>query len=200
MDAPLGWPRALAPSLAGHQAGDPLAAPADELFRRETDRVVQQLTKKRPMEVAADKIARVALRCVKLIGELREQSGLALPLAWSPAIPTSTSVIEVYPATSLRARGLSDSGYKGSKPANRARRVTLVEELQRDILISGDTDVILDSDDALDAVTCLISAADFIRGDVVVPQDRARAEREGWIWFRSRRSEPVLDDDDPWVI
>ena len=137
---------------------------------------------------------------MQLIGELRGQSGLALPLAWSPGIPTDTSVIEVYPATSLRARGLSDSGYKGSKPANRARRVTLVEELQRDILISGDTDVILDSDDALDAVTCLISAADFIRGDVVVPQDRGRAEREGWIWFRSRRSEPVLDDDDPWVI
>ena len=43
-------------------------------------------------------------------------------------------------------------------------------------------------DHALDAVLCLVAAADFLRGDVVqpLPADLASARREGWIWFRHK--------------
>ena len=40
--------------------------------------------------------------------------------------------------------------------------------------------------DALDAVVCLLAAMDFLGGYALPPDDRDRAEREGWIWVRPR--------------
>ena len=37
IDAPLGWPAALATALTGHKAGDALEASPDSMFRRDTD-------------------------------------------------------------------------------------------------------------------------------------------------------------------
>jgi hypothetical protein len=47
---------------------------------------------------------------------------------------------------------------------------------------------LLSTDHALDAVLCLLAAADFLRGHAVAPatSELERARREGWIWFRPR--------------
>ena len=85
----------------------------DHLFSRHTDRVVRARTGKRPLEVGADRIARAALRAVKVLGELRAETSLSLPLALTPGMPEEPSAIEVYPAATLLARGLASSGCKG---------------------------------------------------------------------------------------
>jgi hypothetical protein len=43
------------------------------------------------------------------------------------------------------------------------------------------------SDHLLDAALCCLAAADFLRGDVISPDDLSLAEREGWIWVSPRR-------------
>jgi predicted nuclease with RNAse H fold len=184
MDAPLGWPDPLGSSLSLHQAGEPIGRSANELFRRTTDLVVREITKKQPLDVGADKIARVALRAVKLIGELREATGQALPLALTAGVPDYTAVVEVYPALTLRSRGLSDVRYKGSKPEHRDQRARLLDDLGAHVDLPRDTSSLADSDDAFDATVCLLAAADFCAGRVLEPRDVRLAQKEGWIWFR----------------
>jgi hypothetical protein len=38
--------------------------------------------------------------------------------------------------------------------------------------------------DMLDASVCALAAADFLRGDVLQPNDNRMAQREGWIWAK----------------
>ena len=208
MDAPLGWPAPLGEALAEHRAGEAIRPSADELFHRHTDRVVWKETGKRPMEVGADRIARTAARAVNVLAELRDATGEAIPLAWEAGPQPRSAAIEVYPATTLRSRGMSDSGYKGRGDERVARRAEMVRELGELMdLPAGvgalaepdsparpgspgkpdplpDSDPLVDSDDALDAVLCLLAGADFLEGEVVAPDDVERARREGWIWFR----------------
>ena len=184
MDAPLGWPEPLGGSLSAHQAGGPIGRSANELFRRTTDLVVREITKKQPLDVGADKIARVALRAVRLIEELREATGRALPLALTAGVPRSTTVIEVYPALTLRSLALSDVRYKGSKPEYRNQRVRLLSDIKAHVDLPEDTRLLAESDDAFDAMVCLLAAADFCAGRVLEPRDMKRATKEGWIWFR----------------
>jgi hypothetical protein len=149
-----------------------------------TDRVVRERTGKRPMEVGADKIARAALRAVNLVSELRQGSGLGLPLAWAPGRTEEPSTIEVYPALTLRARGIQDTGYKGTKPSAENRRAGILQALGPSVDFGSHADAAIASDDALDAVLCLLTARDFLTGDVEEPEDLELACQEGWIWFR----------------
>lgn len=189
MDAPLGWPDLMGPSLISHEAGQPIAPSANALFRRETDRVVRERTGKQPMEVGAEKIARAALRAVKLIGELREATGYALPLPLTSGIPDQPTMIEVYPALTLRSRAISDRGYKGNKAHHREQRLRLLDEVGPHINLPADPSLLVESDDAFDAMVCLLAAADFCGGNVVAPTDVDRAKKEGWIWFRTAEDE-----------
>lgn len=184
IDAPLGWPMPLSVHLGRRLAGDPIDATGDELFHRHTDRVVRSLTGKRPMEVGADKIARAALRAVNLLGQLRASTGHALPMAWSPGVPDQPSAIEVYPALTLRSLGLSDAGYKGSRPEKRLRRRNLAESIATEVDLWVDRQALAESDDALDAVVCLLAASHFCAESVLLPDQAELARTEGWIWFR----------------
>jgi hypothetical protein len=38
------------------------------------------------------------------------------------------------------------------------------------------------SGDAIDALVCVVAAADFIQGRARPPVDRETAQQEGWIW------------------
>lgn len=85
LDAPLGWPQPLANELPGHQAGAEVNRGPDVLFRRTTDCFIRKRLELRPFEVGADKIARTAHTALKLLGCLRRELGVEIPLAGGSA-------------------------------------------------------------------------------------------------------------------
>ncbi len=180
IDAPLGWPVPLAASLKSHAAGEALKKPADDLFRRATDKFIKREVKKKPLEVGAALIARTAHAALRLLGDLRTQLRAAIPLVWDPADVTEHAVIEVYPAATLKAHGIRDTRYKKK---NREHRLEIVEALRKKIDIpAGVAKELSGNPDLLDAAVCVLAARDFVTGRAMPPPDRRLAEREGWIW------------------
>ena len=182
IDAPLGWPAGLGQVLYTHEAGKPMPVEANRLFRRETDRFVRRMTGKQSLDVGADRIARTAHAALALLEALREKSGLPVPPAWEAELPPGLSAIEVYPAATLRAYGLSAAGYKSA--GGRAARHNLLGGLGEKIDLPGEVWRMEESDDALDAALCVLAGADFLRGEVYPPEDEELAKKEGWIWVR----------------
>lgn len=180
MDAPLGWPAKLGRTLAPHVAGDLIDVAPDKLFRRATDCMVRQKLGRQPLDVGADRIARTAHAALQILGGLRQLTGQPIPLAWDQAIE-GISVIEVYPAATLIAYGIQASEYKRRDQTD--RRANMVKSLRDYLILPSDISPMLSNADVLDAVICVLSAADFLVGRVVEPEDQELAKREGWIWF-----------------
>ena len=191
MDAPLGWPEAMGSTLVAHRPGEPIETLPNEFFRRRTDRVVHDVLRKPPLDVGADRIARTAHGALKLLHELRARTGERLPVVLDPWTTASTGVVEVYPAGTLKARGYPFQGYKTATPGHRAVRAQIVRRLE-ETLVLPNRDILLENDDALDAVVCVLAAMDFMAGECVEPgaNDHARMS-EGWIWVR----DPALLDE-----
>jgi hypothetical protein len=190
IDAPLGWPTPMATALSGHHAGEKIAIDADGMFSRLTDITVRRLVGKRPLEVGANLIARAALAALGLIEQIRQDTGLKLPLLWAPG-EAEVGVIEVYPAATLISRGLAIDGYKKKDKAGLDARRCLVGELLEGVDLLPERMDVEVTDHTLDAVLCLIAAADFIRDEVVQPPsvELKTARREGWIWFKHSENE-----------
>ena len=171
LDAPLGWPLALAQTLTGHQAGAGMGASAHALFRRRTDDAIHQRFRKRPLEVGANFISRTAVAALALLEELRDEHGHPIPLAWNPAELERVSAIEVYPAATRLAHGSEGRG--GS-----------LEGLEQALDLTALGGRLPASADAVDALVCVIAAADFLRGRALGPgpADWLSAQQEGWIW------------------
>lgn len=182
VDAPLGWPAGLGAALAGHRAGAPLAGEANQLFRRETDRVVHERLGKLPLDVGADRIARTALAALQMLQRVRLQCGLEIPMAWTPEDIAPVAAIEVYPAGTLVSRGVISSGYKLA--ADRGVRDAMLAALADELVGGTHRAVLLQHADVLDASLCLLAGADFLRGSVLQPDHPDRARHEGWIWVR----------------
>lgn len=184
IDAPLGWPALLGSSLAQHQAGSPLTAVANQLFRRETDRFIQETLAKTPLDVGADRIARTAHAALVMLDQLRRQTGQPIPLAWRPEDVSTLQAIEVYPAGFLSA--IYDRGqvpaYKGKK--GRDGRELIVNRLQHYLTLPADQTILTQNDNALDAVICVLCGADFLQGIAMPPINQKKAQKEGWIWVR----------------
>lgn len=180
LDAPLGWPATLGPTLAPHRAGDPIAAPIETLFNRVTDRALQARTGKRPLEVGADRIARTAWAALDLLARLRAATGRPIPLAWAPDGIDLPAAIEVYPAGTLITHGLPSRGYKD--PAS-APRAAIGAWLGARLDLAG-LDLTMESGHALDAVLCVAAGLDFLAGAALGPDDPEVARREGWIWVK----------------
>lgn len=185
MDAPLGWPAKLGQELVRHVAGEPISVERNELFRRTTDRAVRRELKRQPLDVGADRIARTAHSALEILGELRSITRQPIPLAWGQTIQ-GICAIEVYPAATLTAYGILASGYKGSGSDQEGRRARIVESLRNHMTLRNDIVALLSNDDMLDAVICVLAAADFLLGEVVEPADQELAKKEGWIWFRPK--------------
>lgn len=105
MDAPLGWPTEMGDILGRHSAGSscgfPADADADRFFRRQTDLFVECRTKKSPIEVGADRIARATHTSLRLLGMIRERHQCVMahePLTSTDSATPTVWVIEVYPA------------------------------------------------------------------------------------------------------
>ena len=190
-DAPLGWPTALGTALSRHNAGEPLEAAADALFRRETDRFVQKHLRKLPPDVGADRVARTSRAALDLLRDVRAHAGRALPLAWAQG--EQAGVIEVFPAATLLARGVSASGYRANTTRARHARAELLRRLAQELTILPSRDVIIDDANLLDATVCALAAADFARGSCVAPEDPELARKEGFIWFRSSGQRALFD-------
>ena len=186
MDAPLGWPSTMGPCLTSHRAGRLVDVPPNELFRRETDRFVYRELEKTPLDVGADRIARTAHAALRVLGSLRENLNVPIPLAWSADAMSGSAAIEVYPAATLIAHSLSCTGYKKAKDVEARRK--LVAGLRKVMTLPANLAVCDDSADALDAIVCILAAADFANGRAMPPQDPQLAEREGWIWVASKEA------------
>src|SRR5207253_1199225 len=135
-DAPLGWPQPLGRALAEHRAGHPLSLPAHQLFRRATDRFVKARIGKQSLDVGADRIARTAHSALKLLADVRQKTGLPIPMAWEPSYSERVAAIEVYPAATLIAHGIPDTGYK--KKDKIAERKAIMGSLERVIQLPED--------------------------------------------------------------
>ncbi len=183
MDAPLGWPVALGNALSNHRAGGVLKTIPHKLFRRETDDEIYRRLGKRPLDVGADRIARTADAALSLIEGFSCRLKKTITLAWSPNIE-SISAIEVYPAATLKAYGITNAGYKGKE--YRQVRQTMLSQLEKHITIPESLrSIIIENDDALDSAVCVLAGQDFILGRCYPPVDYKLAKREGWIWVRN---------------
>jgi len=194
MDAPLGWPAGLAPSLAHHEAGRPLPIGIEErdrLFVRRTDRAVtDRFTRAglalRPLEVGADRIARTAQAALALL----DAAFPGAPAYWPDRPPPPVAVVETYPAATLAAlRGSRARGYKGAKGFD-ARRVLFASLVElggtgEHRIDPGLAPACIASDHALDAVVCALAGVDVARGRARAPDPiDEELRREGWIWVR----------------
>lgn len=178
LDAPLGWPAEME-RLADHRAGAPIPVEANALFRRETDRFVQRRLGKTPLDVGADRIARTALAALAVLDAVRDHVPVAM--GWTPGAVAGRHAIEVYPAATLKSRGIDARGYK--RPEATAKRAEILDAL--DVALAPDARAAaLATDHALDAVLCCLAAADYATGAVWAPEDDALARREGWMWVR----------------
>lgn len=182
IDAPLGWPAALGEYLAAHNAGEPVSPNEHDMFRRYTDTVVRSKLGKQPFDVGSNLIARAARKAVNILHELRQRLKLPIPLAWSPQFGNDVYAIEVYPAATMCSRGITVRNYKKLHD----QRVQLMTHLSRELDCGSVMPGVLDRADRIDACTCLLAAADFLRGEAVPPGNDhlQRAQKEGWIWFR----------------
>jgi len=181
LDAPLGWPVALSRQLYRHVAGSSIGHSPDRLFRRETDRYVEEVIGKRPLEVGADRIARTTVAALNLLADLGQRLGKQIPLAWSHVELPILSAIEVYPAATLRSRSLKSEGYKDKKGLD--IRKGLFEAIAGELRTELDPMDIVANDNVFDAVLCALAGIDFVRGRAIEPPDRETATKEGWIWF-----------------
>lgn len=164
IDCPLGWPNAFVNFITAHQRGD-IDGAFDHIGRagrrnlalRATDRAVHALTGITPLSVSADRIGHTAMRCAVLMAELARRG--------HPVDRSGTgTVVEVYPAASLRLWGLPHRGYKRAGNLN-----TLSDLVDRLTVAAPWLDlgphehICRNSDDALDAVLAALTA-DFKRG------------------------------------
>jgi predicted nuclease with RNAse H fold len=185
IDCPLGWPDAFVRFVAEHKDGQ-LAPPAggtgrdwrENFTNRVTDRVVREQTGLVPLSVAADRIGHVALRCAGILAKL---AALGQPVDRAG----SGTVVEVYPAASLRSWGLPYRGYKNAaSPQPLAELIGRLKE-QADWLKLGraEEELCRTSHDATDAVIAALSARAAGLGLTRLPTtgQRATAQTEGWI-------------------
>lgn len=179
MDAPLGWPRALGDNLREHDAGQMLDSRPNELFRRATDRFIKAEIGQQPLDVGADRIARTAHAALSILDRLRKGTKEPVPLAWNARFSERIAAIEVYPAATLRARGIRYRGYK--KARDRTARAEILEAMGREMKLC-EFEPMLANADALDAAVCVLAAWDFLSGRCLAPNDAETARREGWIW------------------
>ena len=183
IDAPLGWPKSLSRALCRHKAGRAFSTPADQLFKRATDRWVRDKIKQKPLEIGADWIARTAYSALSFLLRLRNETGCAIPLAWNPKKLAEVSAIEVYPAATLKGRGFPSSTTE-----------SIIENLKEEATLRDGVDEQMRANEHIrDAVVCVLAAADFVKGEAVPPENMKLAKKEGWIWVKNLDEKPAVD-------
>jgi len=178
IDAPFGWPVPFEQMLSGaapRWTGPWSRERRDDLRFRLTDFRVWKITGRWPLSVSADKIAVPALRCAGLLERLgvSDRSG-------------DGRVYEIYPASALHVWGLNSTGYKGPKKRRELQALWIALKQKTPWLQfadKGQESLIMDRDDALDALVAALIARAAKKGLTICPTDdeRNRATTEGWI-------------------
>lgn len=183
VDCPLGWPDDFVAFLTAHAGGgvelDPQES-GEQLRRRLAWRATDlrvQADGARPLTVAAERLGYTAMRAARILALLSAR-GAPVDRAGSG------TVVEVYPAASLRRWDLTHRSYKGV--GNAGALGELVGELARRapwLDLGGHRPALERSDDLFDAVVAALTsrAAATGRCPGPPPAERARAAREGWI-------------------
>lgn len=184
VDAPLGWPKPMATLLSNHTAGEALHDDGNTFFRRETDLNIKRIFNKNPLDIGADRIARVGLSALMIIANLRKNTG-PLPILWSPEELKESGLIEVYPAATIISHGLNGAGYKGKGQNKVDARRKLFDTLSSNISVEVSLDYLVENEDAFDAFICVLAGIDFIKGHSIAPSSIETARQEGWIWVKS---------------
>ncbi|MGN6242136.1 MAG: DUF429 domain-containing protein [Motilibacteraceae bacterium] len=184
-DAPFGWPQPFVDFLVGHHAGT-FSSPESiaglawrrQLSRRTTDLYVEQAAGVRPLSVAADRIAAVAMRQAAVLSVLArngvtvDRTGCCGPL------------LECYPAAALASWGLPHRGYKGNgKLAGLPLAVEALRAAAPWLDLAPYASLLASSDDAFDAVIAALVARSAMSEATALPTSplTTAAEVEGWI-------------------
>lgn len=116
---------------------------------------------------------------------MRQKCSRPLPMAWVPCKVGESSIIEVYPAATLRVLKIEVCGYKDKKADGDKARQKLLGILEKHVNLPNNKELLLRSDDAIDAVVCVLSGAEFLKGNVRDFKEYAPQiiKKEGWIWF-----------------
>jgi hypothetical protein len=184
IDCPFGWPVPFVEFVREHLDGDVAArtgAPIDwrrDLAFRSTDRAVTAETGLYPLSVSADRIAHAAMRCAALLSAL-VAAGVSVDRSG-----VQGSVVEVYPAASLKVWEHVHRGYKTA--ANRPNLDSLVTSLVATspwLTFGAFEAQCRQVDDAFDAVVASLSARAAAVGLTSPPPASLMrvAQREGWI-------------------
>ena len=180
--APFGWPDAFVDFLVGNRAGrlpEPrrvaTTSGRDLIMYRITDLRLREMLGLRLMASTASAIAPTTLRCAGILERLRER-GVA------PARGGGGRVVEAYAPASLFAWGLDEPKYKTTPAA----RVRIVEQLARRLSLDLGSfrASIMESDDALDALVCALTARAVALGRwrrPIDPEETRHAPTEGWV-------------------
>lgn len=185
VDCPLGWPKPFIEFLVAHRDGH-VVVPAGiaglawrrTLSRRTTDLACERLSGVRPLSVAADRIAAVAMRGAGLLSALAAQG--------KPVDRAGRGVlVETYPAAALKLWSLPHQGYKGVRNVDKLDQLVDVLKTSAPWLEVGGFDGLCRrSDDAFDALLCALVARAAALGAVAGPDGSAEALAacsEGWI-------------------
>jgi predicted nuclease with RNAse H fold len=197
IDCPFGWPTLFVAFVQAHEAGGvarqeglPIKWRGD-LANRVTDIAVRENTGLKPLSVGADRIAHVAFRCAAILADM-DAVGLVVDRSGETG-----SVVEVYPAASLRQWGLSSTGYKrkeGRPALGELAAKLLSPDFAPWLDLGSWSDAFHSNDDAFDAVIAAMAARAAVLGVVVppTPDQRIAAQTEGWIAVPTADSLPRL--------
>jgi hypothetical protein len=91
-------------------------------------------------------------------------------------------------AGTLVSYGLPSSGYK--KQNQTQIRKQILSGLKSHIKFLVESENAKNNADALDAIVCVLSEADFLRDRSYFPEDCGEALKEGWIWVKKKEEIP----------
>jgi hypothetical protein len=142
---------------------------------RRTDIFVYERLRLTPLSVSADRIAHVALRCAVSLAKFEAAVGPADRSGSGP-------IAEVYPAASLRSRGLDHRGYKQKTATGALAGLVdrLLDEAQWLDCTNHEQDM-RQSHDIFDAVIAAMTARAAALCQTISPAADDLAAAEGWI-------------------
>ena len=182
IDAPFGWPDGFVSFVEKYHMGR-TPRPVERIdFRfRMTDKDIHDRFRKWPLSVSTDRLGIVAHRLTSLLSRLTDCD---VPPFWKNG--RTTTIIEVYPAATLLALGLSTKGYKaeGKVRGSMLRKLDAAGlEIPLDL-----AELCIASDDALDAAVCALTAHLYSLGETVGhPAGDMLIRQEGWIFAPRKR-------------